>query len=104
MAADRSCHQQTCGHMARFGKARFGYGPAAIGGPPRAARGEAAARRKAAQVGRAAGDRVDVALARLTVHGRGEQSRRVGMVLVKSFHMRDGQTVRGVLIHFELAA
>jgi hypothetical protein len=30
--------------------------------------------------------------------------RECKQVLVKSFHMRDGQTVRGILIHFELAA
>jgi len=63
---------KTCGHMARLGKARLGYDPAAIGGPPRAARREAAARREVARVGRAAWDRVDVALARLPVHSRGE--------------------------------
>jgi hypothetical protein len=30
--------------------------------------------------------------------------RECKQVPVKSFHMRDGQTVRGVLVHFELAA
>src|ERR1700748_828362 len=42
-------------------------------------RPEAAALRQAAEVGRAAGDRVDIAVARLTVHGRGQEAGGVGV-------------------------
>jgi hypothetical protein len=55
-----------------------GIAPAAIGRRAAVARREAATRRQAAQIGRASGDRVDVALARLAVHGRGEQPRGIG--------------------------
>src|SRR6185436_3112192 len=57
--------------------ARLGYCSAAIADPSGAARRKTASRRETTQVGGAARDRVDVAFARLTVHRRGEQSRRI---------------------------
>jgi hypothetical protein len=65
--------------MAGLGEAPVGHRAAAIGGAAGTARREAAARRQAAQIRRATADRVDVALTWLTVHGRGEQSCRVGV-------------------------
>ena len=77
--SDRCLHSKTRSYVAGLDKAMLGYCSAAIGDPPGAARREAASRREATQVGRAARDRVDVAFARLTVHSRGEQSRRIRM-------------------------
>ena len=74
--------------MAGLGTARLGERAAAIDGPPRTARRKAASRRQAPQIGRAAGDRVDVAFARLAVHGRRGHPRRIG-VRRRLQHARD---------------
>jgi len=69
----------TGGHPAGSETAQLGRSEAALGHPTRTARSKAAALRQAAQIGRAAGYRVDVAVARLTVHHRSEQTRCVRM-------------------------
>src|SRR6516165_2994788 len=77
--SERAGDGETRGHMDWFGKTRLRYCTAATDSSPRATWREAAARRQAPQIGRAAGDRGDVALARLGVHGRGEQPCGIGM-------------------------
>jgi len=59
----------TRSHAAGFGKARLGHNDAALAMRRDTGR-EAAALRQAAEVGRAAGDRVYVAITRLTVEAR----------------------------------
>ena len=68
-----SRHGEAGRHAAGLGEARRREGGVAGGQAARAARREAAAWRQAAHVGRAAGDRGDVAVARLAVHGRGKE-------------------------------
>jgi hypothetical protein len=70
---------ETPSHAVGREEARRRHGGAAVGHAASAAWGKAAALRQAPQVGRAAGDRVDAALARLAVHGRGEEARCVGV-------------------------
>ena len=69
----------TRGHAAGCGKARLGHDDAALGHAPGTPRRKAAALRQAAEVGRAAGDRVYIAVARLTMHGRGQEAGGVGV-------------------------
>jgi Circularly permuted ATP-grasp type 2 len=63
----------------RLGETRLGLVSRADRRSPGAARREAATGREAAQVGRATGDCVDVAVTRLAVHCRGQEPRRVGV-------------------------
>ena len=58
----------------------MGHDDAALSAPPGTPRREAAARGQAAEVGRAAGDRVYIAVARLTMNGRGKEADGVGML------------------------
>jgi hypothetical protein len=64
----------TRGHAAECEKARWGPDDAAVGHAPGTPRREAAALRQTAQVGRAAGDRVYIAIARLAVHSRSKEA------------------------------
>lgn len=71
--------RMTRGHVPGCRKARFGRGHPAIGHAPGTSWCQTAALRQTAQVGRAAGDRVDVAVAPLAAHGRGENTCRIGV-------------------------
>src|ERR1700736_2328739 len=79
---------ETGRHAAGVGEARLGHGEAALGDPAGAAWSEAAAPRQAPHIGRAAGNRVDVAPPRMPMHGGSEQTRSVGMRR-RAQHLRD---------------
>src|SRR6266550_1188717 len=79
MLAKTCRYLETGCHSARLRHALFGYidmaGRKALG----AARREAATARQPPHIRRAAGDCIDIAIARLAVHGRGKQTLSVGM-------------------------
>src|SRR6266850_2186596 len=79
---------EASGHAPRRRKARFGYVETTGRQLLRATRRKAAAGREPPHIGWAAGDRVDITIARLAVHGRGKQALgvRVGR---RAEHRRD---------------